>query len=98
MENNKIDDFFHSFRAEDWARAFCHYYNTNPNFKIDEGTMIGWFANSLMRGYDEYHWREEKAKQDSIDLENKINKVEINDSYDKATIDYLKKSFELMKV
>lgn len=37
-----------SFDARDWAQAFC---KVNPS--VDESTMIGWFANALMRGYDE---------------------------------------------
>ncbi len=37
-----------SFNAKDWAVAFCKQH---PD--IDEGEMIGWFANALMRGFDE---------------------------------------------
>ena len=37
-----------SFDARDWAAAFC---KEHPD--IDEGTMIAWFANALMRGFDE---------------------------------------------
>lgn len=37
-----------SFDARDWAAAFC---KLNPS--MDEGLMISWFANALMRGYDE---------------------------------------------
>jgi hypothetical protein len=37
-----------SFDAQDWAKAFC---KINP--VIDEGAMLSWFANALMRGYDE---------------------------------------------
>ena len=37
-----------SFDARDWAEAFC---KINPT--TDEGNMIGWFANALMRGFDE---------------------------------------------
>jgi hypothetical protein len=37
-----------SFDAHDWARAFC---KLNPS--IDEDLMVTWFANALMRGYDE---------------------------------------------
>jgi hypothetical protein len=37
-----------SFDARDWAKAFC---DRNPN--ADEETMVAWFANALMRGYDE---------------------------------------------
>lgn len=37
-----------SFAASDWAKAFCKIHP-----EADEGDMIGWFANALMRGYDE---------------------------------------------
>lgn len=37
-----------SFDARDWAAAFCKLHSS-----MDEGTMIVWFANALMRGYDE---------------------------------------------
>ncbi len=40
-----------SFDAQDWAKAFL---KRNPDCGIDEGTIIAWFANALMRGYDEY--------------------------------------------
>jgi hypothetical protein len=38
-----------SFDARDWAKAFL---KVNPHCGLDEGVMIGWFANALMRGYD----------------------------------------------
>jgi hypothetical protein len=38
-----------SFDAVDWAKAFC---KLNP--QMDEELMITWFANALMRGYDEH--------------------------------------------
>jgi hypothetical protein len=47
-----------SFDAHDWAAAFCKIA-TNLGYKdaegkpIDEGWMISWFANALMRGLDE---------------------------------------------
>jgi hypothetical protein len=37
-----------SFKALDWAEAFC---KQNPNF--DRQLALAWFANALMRGYDE---------------------------------------------
>ena len=37
-----------SFDARDWAKAFCKRF---PD--MDEQVMVGWFANALMRGYDE---------------------------------------------
>lgn len=38
-----------SFDAQDWAKAFC---KLNPS--MDEGLMLTWFANALMRGFDEH--------------------------------------------
>ena len=41
-----------SFDARDWAREFVRL---NP--EADECLMLAWFANALMRGYDEYAWK-----------------------------------------
>lgn len=56
-----------SFDARDWAKAFCRRfmvlhregYNTRP-VDDDEGVMLTWFANALMRGYDERTAKEER--------------------------------------
>lgn len=45
-----------SFDAMDWAKAFCKLY---PN--MEEDVMLGWFANALMRGYDEHASRTSAA-------------------------------------
>lgn len=37
-----------SFDARDWAEAFCKRYPV-----MEQDVMVGWFANALMRGYDE---------------------------------------------
>lgn len=48
-----------SFDARDWAKAFCkvatelRYCNNETGAPIDEEWMVTWFANALMRGYDE---------------------------------------------
>ena len=47
-----------SFDAADWAAAFCKVatklgYRDADGKPIDEGWMITWFANALMRGFDE---------------------------------------------
>ena len=47
-----------SFDARDWAAAFL---KRNPSCGVDEGTLIGWFANALMRGFDE---RMARARRD----------------------------------
>lgn len=41
-----------SFDAQDWAEAFMKSWGHRLD-KIDTVLMIGWFANALMRGYDE---------------------------------------------
>lgn len=45
-----------SFEAQDWAEAFC---KLNPG--ADEALMLSWFANALMRGFDEAQMRAAKA-------------------------------------
>ena len=48
-----------SFDAQDWAKAFCGHaerfgYRDAQGNPIDETWMVTWFANALMRGYDEH--------------------------------------------
>jgi hypothetical protein len=57
-----------SFDARDWAAAFCKIaanlgYKDAEGKPIDEGWMISWFANSLMRGYDEHAARAADASE-----------------------------------
>ena len=40
-------DLVGCFDAQVWAKEFC-----KRNTASDEGTMIGWFANAIMAGYD----------------------------------------------
>lgn len=42
-----------SFDARDWAKAFMAAYERGDDNFLTEETMIGWFANALMRGYDQ---------------------------------------------
>lgn len=47
-----------SFDARDWAEAFCKIatklgYKDAEGKPVDEGWMTTWFANALMRGYDQ---------------------------------------------
>lgn len=41
-----------SFDARDWAASFCKTAKTRGH-EIDEAWMVTWFANALMRGYDQ---------------------------------------------
>lgn len=48
-----------SFDATDWAAAFCKIANAKGikdanGQPLDEGWMVTWFANALMRGFDEH--------------------------------------------
>lgn len=38
--------------AKVWAEEFVKVVKTKPLIPTDEGTMIGWFANAIMAGYD----------------------------------------------
>lgn len=42
-----------SFDARDWSRAFCKIARAQGH-DLDEGLMTTWFANALMRGWDEH--------------------------------------------
>lgn len=44
-----IDTIPQTIDAQAWAKEFLRL---NPSIGIDEGTMIGWFANAIMSGYD----------------------------------------------
>lgn len=50
-------ELYKSFDAEVWAKEFVRHVKDNPAIATDEGCMISWFANALMRGYDEARWK-----------------------------------------
>lgn len=50
-----------SFDAKDWAKAFCKIAGER-GLTIEESWMQTWFANALMRGYDEAHMHLAKEK------------------------------------
>jgi ribosomal protein L37AE/L43A len=50
-----------SFDARDWAKSFVAHVKAIPGIPADEETMLGWFANALMRGFDENDARWRKA-------------------------------------
>jgi hypothetical protein len=48
---------FPSFDARDWAHAFCKVANEKGFDPLDDNDLDwvqGWFANALMRGFDEH--------------------------------------------
>lgn len=50
-----------------WTREFCR---TNP--AIDKSTMLGWFANAIMAGYDEARRRYEKPQDAEVSRDDVI--------------------------
>lgn len=38
--------------AQIWAKEFVKIVQENPLIAFDEETMLAWFANSIMAGYD----------------------------------------------
>jgi hypothetical protein len=53
-DNERPDWPLPSFDAQDWARAFCDVC-IEKGFRPteDDDWVTGWFANALMRGYDQ---------------------------------------------
>ena len=55
----------HTMDAAVWAKEFMDRYlgvGHDPSMRIDEGTMIGWFANAIMAGYDTAQMRAAKPE------------------------------------
>lgn len=49
------DELLKSFDAQVWAREFVKH-NLAYHIGLNEETLTTWFANALMRGYDEHRW------------------------------------------
>ena len=62
-----------SMDARVWAKEFMRLYNdkhqAEPNELIDEGLMIGWFANAIMAGYDKAIRIYEPKPQEQVEIE-----------------------------
>lgn len=48
-----FDDLVGETNAHKWAKEFVKVAELRPDIPRDEGTMIGWFANAIMAGYDD---------------------------------------------
>jgi hypothetical protein len=58
-----------SMDAKVWAIEFMRLYRENaldPTW-VDEGLMIGWFANAIMAGYDESQRRAIQQRERLVD-------------------------------
>lgn len=41
------------FDAKYWVDLWADTLRSHPNIPTDESTMLGWFANAIMAGYDQ---------------------------------------------
>lgn len=60
MNTVKDDVLLKTIDAQIWAREFMRSFGHRKE-EIDEGLMLAWFANAIMRGIDEQRWRMEKT-------------------------------------
>lgn len=65
-----------SFDAKDWVEEFNLMLVRNGNQPYDPETLVGWFANAIMRGFDEGYKRAEAEIQEIRKAE-VMTKVEI---------------------
>ena len=61
-DNERPDWPLPSFDAADWAKSFRETAVKLGYSDMDEGWLIGWFANALMRGFDEATARQQKVQ------------------------------------
>jgi len=54
-ENKLANKLIGNPDAKVWAEEFVKLLKEKPSIEIDEGLMIGWFANAIMAGYDKGH-------------------------------------------
>ena len=58
-----------SFDARVWAKEFMRctsgYAAGTEGYRIMEETVVGWFSNALMRGYDEHRWKMERESKEA---------------------------------
>lgn len=52
MPRDNLNDLVGETDAQVWTREWLKTVAEKPQIAVDEGTMIGWFANAIMAGYD----------------------------------------------
>lgn len=56
-------EFYRSFDARVWAERFVEIARQDPAIALDSEVMQTWFANALMRGYDQHYWESKEYKR-----------------------------------
>ena len=60
MDNKKEINLTVEFDALIWVDEWLKTIEKNPSIPTDEGTMLAWFANAIMAGYDHAYQEMEK--------------------------------------
>lgn len=60
-----VNDLIGETDAQVWTKHWLKTIADNPTIPNDEGTMIGWFANAIMAGYD--HGRRAEQQRDIVE-------------------------------
>lgn len=58
--------WFDTMDAKVWAEEFIKTIKEYPDIPFDEGTMMGWFANAIMAGYDKAVQQQEILTKERI--------------------------------
>lgn len=58
----KENQLIGQFDASIWAKEFVKLVKRKPEIATDEETMLGWFANAIMTGYDSKINRDRKFR------------------------------------
>ena len=69
-EGFETDILIGQMDATIWADEFVKIVKEKPKIAIDKGTMIGWFANAIMTGYEKGRDAGEKLKRNVIATNN----------------------------
>ena len=81
----KIIKLTGEFDAQKWVDEWIRTIKEYPSIPTDEGTMLGWFANAIMAGYDYAMRIRESEKQMNIYLIKRNDDVGY-DEYDSAVV------------
>ncbi len=73
-----------TFDAMVWATEFVDTVKHNPAIATDQDTMLGWFANAIMRGYDQRTWYPPKKISLLERLQHLVHRVKNNLSRNKC--------------
>ena len=56
------NSFPNTMDAQVWTREWLRTIKEHPGIPTDEGTMLSWFANAIMAGWDEAMRRQERER------------------------------------